>query len=82
MWLKKAAEARHVVGESLLGGLERPLNEAEKAKPGLYLQMLEMPELWATCQGESQTGSGTGQRGNCVTFSKAGRRGRSEEACT
>ena len=33
--LKKAAEARHVSGVSLNGGLERPLPEAMKMKPGL-----------------------------------------------
>ena len=31
----KATEARHVPGVSLNGGLERPLHEAVKLKPGL-----------------------------------------------
>lgn len=34
--LRKAAEGRHVSGVSLHGGLERPLCEAMKFKPGLH----------------------------------------------
>jgi len=38
--------------------------EAVKVKPGCLgdPKMLEMPELWAACQGELLTGSGTSPR--------------------
>ena len=44
--LRKAAETRHESGLFLNGGLERPLHEAMKVKPGCLgdPKMLEMPE--------------------------------------
>ena len=44
MKLKKAAEARHVSGLSLNGGLEKPLDEAVKLKPGLICQSQDVIE--------------------------------------
>ena len=57
LWLKRAAKAMYVAGESLHRDPERPLYETMKMKPILLWrsQDLKMPELWDVYQEELHT---------------------------
>jgi hypothetical protein len=64
--LRKATEARHVLGVSLHGGPERPLCGAVKMKPELLWRPREVGDARAMgelCQRELQTGFATSPRG-------------------
>lgn len=59
--LKRSAEVWRVTGESLHEGLERPLHEILKVKPGLYW-IQEVLELWDVFKVELQTRNGNSSR--------------------
>lgn len=66
--LRTVTDARHVRGESLHQGLQRPLCEAVKMEPAVFLgpKMLEMPELRDIYQGEMDQGYETSPRERSV----------------